>query len=258
MAERDRWSMNQMLEPMAREARAAPELAAFVATVGPLIASAPRGDGHPVLVLPGLGGGDTSTRPLRWFLDRLGYRTAGWGLGTNTGPGRRRLARPRRPAAAMVAEHGRRVSIVGWSLGGVYASALAARCAAARPRPSSRWAARCSAGRGVPPGVPMTSVYSRTDAIVPWRASLLAPGLRRENVEVRGSHLGLGHNPPVLVVVADRLAQPEEAWQPFVAPALGRDAGSPSPSPTLTAAAPPGPVRLRPGKSTRGQGTCNS
>ena len=89
MAERDRWSMTQMLEPMAREARAAPELAAFVATVGPLIAGAPRGDGHPVLVLPGLGGGDTSTRPLRWFLDRLGYRTAGWGLGTNTGPGRR-------------------------------------------------------------------------------------------------------------------------------------------------------------------------
>ena len=68
----------------------------------------------------------------------------------------------------------------------------------------------------------MTSVYSRTDAIVPWRASLLAPGLRRENVEVRGSHLGLGHNPPVLVVVADRLAQTEESWEPFVAPRWAR------------------------------------
>ena len=221
MAERDRWSMNQMLEPMAREARAAPELAAFVATVGPLIAGAPRGDGHPVLVLPGLGGGDTSTRPLRWFLDRLGYRTAGWGLGTNTGPGRRVSTALDELLGAMAAEHGQRVSIVGWSLGGVYASALAARWPQ-RVRDVVTLGSPLQRGPRVPPGVPMTSVYSRTDAIVPWRASLLAPGPRRENVEVRGSHLGLGHNPPVLVVVADRMAQPEDAWHPFSAPRWAR------------------------------------
>ncbi|MET0323758.1 MAG: alpha/beta hydrolase [Ilumatobacteraceae bacterium] len=221
--------MTQMLEPMAREARAAPELAAFVATVGPLIASAPRGDGHPVLVLPGLGGGDTSTRPLRWFLERLGYPTAGWGLGTNTGPGRRVSSGLEELLRTLSTEHGRRVSIVGWSLGGVYATALAARFPQ-RVRAVVTLGSPLQRGPRVPPGVPMTSVYSRSDAIVPWRASLLAPGLRRENVEVRGSHLGLGHNPPVLVVVADRLAQTEESWQPFVAPRWARR-WIPSPSP---------------------------
>jgi hypothetical protein len=65
--------------------------------------------------------------------------------------------------------------------------------------------------------VPTTSVYSRSDAIVPWRASIIPTGPARENVEVRGSHLGLGHNPPVLVVVADRLSQRESSWRPFVA-----------------------------------------
>jgi hypothetical protein len=75
------------------------------------------------------------------------------------------------------------------------------------------------AGRRPPPAtVPATSVYSRTDAIVPWRASLLAPRARSQNVEVRGSHLGLGHNPAVALVVADRLAQRTETWRPFVAP----------------------------------------
>ena len=65
-----------------------PEFAAFAVTAGPLLALSPRGDGHAVLVLPGLGGGDPSTAPLRWLLDRLGYRSYGWGLGTNGGFGR--------------------------------------------------------------------------------------------------------------------------------------------------------------------------
>jgi hypothetical protein len=68
----------------------------------------------------------------------------------------------------------------------------------------------------------MTSVYSRSDAIVPWRAALLPGEPRRENVAVRGSHLGLGHNSAVLVVVADRLAQPQHAWRRFAAPAWAR------------------------------------
>ena len=120
MSERDRWQVS-----MAKEARAVPELAAFVAVVAPLLASAPRGDGHPVLVLPGLGGGDTSTRPLRWFLDRLGYRTYGWGFGTNTGPTHRLSRDLDELLAAIAGEHERRVSLVGWSLGGAYATVLA-------------------------------------------------------------------------------------------------------------------------------------
>jgi pimeloyl-ACP methyl ester carboxylesterase len=216
MSDRDGWQMT-----MAREARAAPELAAFVATVGPLIASAPRGDGHPVLVLPGLGGGDTSTLPLRFFLDRLGYRTYGWGLGTNTGPDRRVSAGLDDLLRGIVSEHGRRASLVGWSLGGVYASALAAHVPY-RVRSVITLGSPLVGVRQVPAGIPATSVYSRSDGIVPWRASVLPAGPLRENVEVRGSHLGLGHNPPALVVVADRLAQPEVAWQRFVAPRWAR------------------------------------
>ena len=73
---------------MVREARSAPEFAAFAMAAGPLLATLPRGDGHAVVVLPGLGGSDASTAPLRWFLGRLGYKTAGWGLGRNLGFGR--------------------------------------------------------------------------------------------------------------------------------------------------------------------------
>ena len=219
--------------PWAMEARAAPEFAAFVATVGPLAATAPRGDGHPVLVLPGLGGGDGSTRPIRWFLDRLGYETHGWGLGTNTGPSGR-LSVELVELVASLAEK-RRVSIIGWSLGGVYASGLAAH-APHRVRQIITLGSPLRAARAVPASVPATSIFSRSDAIVPWRASQLADGPRRENIEVRGSHLGLGHNPAVLVIVADRLALPLNGWAPFRPPRWARPWLPPRPgatSPTM-------------------------
>ena len=214
MSQSERWQW-------AMEARAAPELAAFVATVGPLAATAPRGDGHPVLVLPGLGAGDASTRPMRWFLDRLGYRTSGWGLGTNTGPSRRVSTALTELLAGLVAEHGRRVSLVGWSLGGVFASGLAAHTPY-RVRDVITLGSPLRGAPVVAPTIPLTSIYSRSDGIVPWQASRLAGGPRRENVEVRGSHLGLGHNPAVLVVVADRLALPEHTWTPFRPPRWAR------------------------------------
>lgn len=214
MSQSERWQW-------AMEARAAPELAAFVATVGPLVATAPRGDGHPVLVLPGLGAGDATTSPMRWFLDRLGYRTHGWGLGTNTGPSQRISTGLTELLRTLVDEDGTRVSLVGWSLGGVYASGLAAR-APHRVRQVITLGSPLRGAPTVPPNVPATSIYSRSDAIVPWRASQLRDGPLRENVEVRGSHLGLGHNPSVLVVIADRLARPENAWAPFQSPRWAR------------------------------------
>jgi pimeloyl-ACP methyl ester carboxylesterase len=201
---------------MTREARAAPEFAAFALSAGPLLMALPRGDGHPVLVLPGLGGSDTSTAPLRWFLGQLGYRSFGWGLGENRGFGRRvtdgldELLEAKRDRGP--------VSVVGWSLGGVHAVDLARR----RPDAVRSLITLGSplAGHPRPPAaIPTTSIYSRSDAIVPWLASKLHPGGRHENVEVRGSHLGLGHNPAVIVVVADRLAQRAGHWRPFTAPA---------------------------------------
>jgi pimeloyl-ACP methyl ester carboxylesterase len=211
MAQSERWLMS-----LAKEARTAPEFAAFVALAAPLIAGSPRGDGHPVLILPGLGGGDTSTRPMRWFLDRLGYRTYGWGMGRNTGLSRRGSTQLRDRLDAVADQHARRVSLVGWSLGGVYATALA-RHASHQVRSVITLGSPLGGVPPTPGNVPTTSVYSRSDAIVPWRASIIATGPLRENVQVRGSHLGLGHNPPVLVVVADRLSQQEGSWRPFVA-----------------------------------------
>jgi pimeloyl-ACP methyl ester carboxylesterase len=206
---------------VASEARAAPEFAAFMALVGPLLAGAPRGDGHPVVVLPGLGASDRSTRPLRWFLDRLGYRTHGWGLGRNTGLSRRTSAALDDWLADLVDDQRRPASLVGWSLGGVYAAQLADHAphrvgsVVTLGSPHVGWSR-------LPVDVPMTSVYSRSDSIVPSRAAVLPPRPHYENVEVRGSHLGLGHNPAVLVVVADRLSQPEGALRPFLAPRWAR------------------------------------
>jgi pimeloyl-ACP methyl ester carboxylesterase len=202
---------------LAREARTAPELAAFMAAAGPLVQRSPRGDGHAVIVLPGLGGGDSSTIPLRWFLDRLGYRTAGWGLGTNRGFSATVRAGLDDALDAALALGAGPVSLVGWSLGGVHAIELARR----RPDDIRSIVTLGSPlGRlpGPPAHVPTTSVYSRSDAIVPWRASLLPGEPRRENIEVRGSHLGLGHNPAVAIVVADRMAQPQHSWRRFARP----------------------------------------
>jgi pimeloyl-ACP methyl ester carboxylesterase len=201
-----------------REARAAPELVSFTVAAGPLLAMSPHGDGHAVLVLPGLGANDASTAPLRWFLGRLGYRSHGWGLGTNRGFGRDVTDGLDR----LLAAHQERgpVSLVGWSLGGVHAIELARR-----RTDSVRSVVTLGsplAGRRPPPGTPTTSVYSRSDAIVAWRTSRLPTGDLSENVEVHGSHLGLGHNPAVAVVVADRLAQQAATWQPFQPPRWAR------------------------------------
>ncbi len=214
MAEHPQW---QTL--IAREARMGPEFAAFAVTAGPLLGALPRGDGHAVIVLPGLGGTDASTAPLRWFIGRLGYRSHGWGLGRNGGFGRHVIDGLDELLDA-TQEHAP-VSIIGWSLGGLHAIELARR----RPGAVRSIITLGSplVGRRRPPAdIPTSSVYSRTDAIVNWRASLLETGPRHENVEVRGSHLGLGHNPAVAVVVGDRLAQRPESWQPFRPPRWAR------------------------------------
>jgi len=219
--------------------RAAAELA-WLATFRPVLERAPRGDRHPVLVLPGLGGDDRSTTPLRTYLRRLDYAVHGWGLGTNAIS--RRLVEGLGDRFAELYERHQRqpISLVGWSLGGIYAREIA------RARP---WTVRQVVTLGSPfrdaPGeeshptawiramypnmprrqldqsalaVPSTAIFSRTDGIVPWRAAFYVTTASTESIEVVGSHVGLGHHPGVLWAVADRRAQPSGEWQPFVPP----------------------------------------
>lgn len=198
-------------------ARASTEFGAFV-TALPALRRIPRGDSHPVLVLPGLGAGDASTVVLRGFLRDRGYNARAWGLGLNLGSNDLMRTDLEATLRSLASGQGRRVSLVGWSLGGAYALALG------RAFPdlirvivtlgSPLW--RPYQGRA-----PATSVFSRADTVVPWRRSLLAASDHTENVEVRGSHLGLGHNPAALTVIGDRLAQPEGAWAPFDPSAYG-------------------------------------
>jgi pimeloyl-ACP methyl ester carboxylesterase len=218
--------------------RALGELA-WLQAARPSLSGAPRGDGHAVLVLPGMGADDRSTIPLRRFLSRLGYRAHGWGLGTNIPSG------DIGPRLAERLEHLRAadpepMSLVGWSLGGIYARRLARRSPESvravvtlgspfRSLPGYQGrSARGEAPRTSPRGddrplpVPSTSVLSRTDGIVPWRACVNPRGHEHETLEVIGSHCGLGHHPAVLYLIADRLAQSPGEWQPLRIPAVWR------------------------------------
>jgi len=213
--------------------------------VAPLLRQAPRGDGHPVLVLPGFVTSDRSTQLLRLYLEDLGYEAHGWELGRNLGPkaiGARGEHLMRRLLAIRRATRSK-VSLVGWSLGGVMARELAREAPHAvrqvitmgspftgNPQASTvsglyerlsgevlsseHMAERLAAG-SLPPPVPSTAIYSRSDGIVPWRNCVEAPSAQTDNIEVCGSHCGLAVNPAVLFAVADRLAQPEGSWAPF-------------------------------------------
>jgi pimeloyl-ACP methyl ester carboxylesterase len=222
------------------EGRALGELATTW-MVMPALRRAPRGDGHPVLVLPGFLASDTSTRPLRGFLKKLGYWAHGWKLGRNLGPRPGVEEAMQERLAALHERHGRTVSLVGWSLGGVYARELARQMPEAvrlvismgspfthHPKANHAWRvyekvtgttvdeldARFVELQQTPP-VPTTSIYSRTDGIATWQCCVEKEGPTSENIEVPGSHLGLGFNPLVLWAVADRLAQPEGHWRRF-------------------------------------------
>ncbi|RZI73990.1 MAG: alpha/beta hydrolase [Variovorax sp.] len=221
------------------ELRAGWELGATL-SLWPLLKLAPRGDGHPVVVLPGLVASDMSTELLRRYLRDRGYDTHGWGLGRNLGPREGVEAGMFALLERLHAKEGRKVSLVGWSLGGAYARLLAAKRPdlvrsvitlgspfAGHPRSTNAWrvyegvsgqsandADRLRYVRPTPP-VPTTSIFSRTDGIVAWRGSVEKEGPQSENIEVFASHLGLGANASVLYAVADRLAQPENAWKPF-------------------------------------------
>ena len=192
-----------------------------------------------MLVLPGFTADDASTRPMRRFLRSLGYHVHGWRLGRNVGPTGTIVNGLRTRFGDLVDSHdGEPISLIGWSLGGIYAREIARTMPASvrqvitlgspfrhTPGEESHPAAAVRAvarRRGVsttldqsPLPVPSTAIYTRTDGVVPWRASRNNDGEQAESIEVVGSHSGLGHHPAVLWAVADRLAQPPGEWAPF-------------------------------------------
>jgi len=214
---------------------------AWLIAAAPFLAAAPRGAPQAVIVLPGLGATDRSTAAIRAYLKYLGYEAHGWNRGRNV-----RAAGADLPAVAaqirslrMAAETP--VSLVGWSRGGIIARE-AARMVPGAVRMvvtlGSPFAAPEASNAGAiwrhltgqpfpaqtpaqlralaaPMPVPCTSIYSRSDGVVAWRACRQEEGPRSENVEVRGAHIGLGFNPAALWVIADRLAQPLGTWAPF-------------------------------------------
>src|SRR5246500_2103391 len=217
---------------LALEVRAIWELQTFFAAY-PLLRRAPRGDGHPVLVLPGLAASDVSTRPLRTYLRAQGYAAHGWKQGPNRGPRSGVEAGIDARLAEFALHNSRKVSLIGWSLGGVFAREAARRSShlvrqvitlgspfANEPKASNACRLyEVLSGRRVddwpdreamklPPPVPSRSIYTRSDGIVGWQGCREQESATTENIEVEGSHSGLGYNPAVLYAVADRLLLP--------------------------------------------------
>jgi pimeloyl-ACP methyl ester carboxylesterase len=208
----------------------------------PFLDRAPRGDGHPVLVLPGFSADDDSTGVLRRFLRRLGYDVHPWLLGRNLGfPGflRDRLLRR---VLELHARRDEKLTLIGWSLGGIYARELAKLIPRQIRRVITLGSPFADAGRATnvsrlfellsgrtlparqdaffaqlrdPPPVPSTAIYSRSDGVAHWSACREPDAPNTDNIEVIGSHCGLGVNPFVLYAIADRLALAEGSSERF-------------------------------------------
>lgn len=216
-----------------------------------------QGDGHPVVIFPGLVSDGHAVAPLREYCRALGYAAFDWGRGLNTGPGR--AVDPWLDALAaelrhlLDAEHGGAApTLIGWSLGGLYARELAKRPGfpvrqvvtigtpfnggAGQTHADAlykllnghvlagdtrAWQARLRQ----PPPVPTSSLYSKSDGVVAWQSCRHARrSARVQDLEVGGSHLGMGWNPAVLRAVARCLVQPPGAGRTprgTPAPALG-------------------------------------
>ena len=214
----------------------------------------PASQSRPVLVLPGFTAGDLSTLPLRQLLRGQGHWVHAWRLGRNLGPTHRAVQGMRALLHQLADRHSSPITLIGWSLGGVYARALASERpelvsqvitlgspfrvgdgdrSAAQPlwervrhlHTQDLIAGDVAEEARAALTVPATSIFTKTDGVVRWQLCVddvgpLAGNRRAENIEVYGTHSGLGVNTSAAFAVLDRLARPVDAWQPFQAPRL--------------------------------------
>jgi pimeloyl-ACP methyl ester carboxylesterase len=218
-----------------------------------MLKRAPRGDGHPVITLPGYRSDDSAMLALRRYLGRWGYAPYPWGLGANLGIGYQRIDYEKRMLGkleAVVEKHGEPASLVGWSQGGVIARevtkqrpdlvrqviVLGSPLADAPEATTLFRVFRKTSAEEITnelmsmmrevatplPDVRCVCIYSNSDGIVSADIAqdLVSPNV--ENIRVTSSHLGMVVNPMVLFIIADRLAQPEDDWRPFNMYALDR------------------------------------
>lgn len=229
--------------------RAAVEYAAYQIKRRGQSGSFPVGDKHPVIIFPGLASSGAAVAPLRQFCESLGYTALDWGRGYNTGPRgnlSQWMANLADHTATLLKQHAAPATLIGWSLGGFYAREVGKLLApqvrqvitlgtpfnAVADHTHVGWLFRLlsntAAGMNLadptlnrqlrtPPPVPTTSIYSRSDGIVAWETCRhAAPADKVEDIEIPGSHIGMGWNTTAFKVVADRLAQKPGAWKPFV------------------------------------------
>ncbi|MDB5868552.1 MAG: alpha/beta hydrolase [Polaromonas sp.] len=206
---------------------------------------APAGDGHPVIIFPGLATDGSVVAPLRDYCESLGYTAINWGRGYNIGPTgdlEPWLADLAAHTAELLRRHGTTATLIGWSLGGIYAREIGKLLAsqvrqvitigtpfnAEADHTNVGWLFRLlndspvaldpelSKRLRTPPPLPTTSIYSRSDGVVAWETCRHAkPSRQVQDIEIDGSHIGMGWNPAVLKIVADRLGQQPANWQPY-------------------------------------------
>lgn len=212
-------------------------------SAAPVLALQPPGDGHPVMVIPGFLTSDGSTVLLRSLLAIWGYKALKWQLGVNLRLNQSMVDKVAERLRSLRREHGRKLSLIGWSLGGV----LAREAARANPDDVRQvitlaspfaWNFKATSLRRLyeginkgnrsrvsddlvrqmkePVPVPSTAFYTRSDGIVAWEACVdSVEGPSTENIAIPGSHCGLVYNPIALAIVSNRLRQQEGSWRRY-------------------------------------------
>ena len=198
-----------------------------------------------MIVFPGLGGNGPALAPLREHCQSLGHSAFDWGQGYKLGPPGDfdgRLSALAAHTEDLLARFDQSATLIGWSLGGLYARELAKIMQArvrqvitigtpfntAADHANGGWLFRLLSGTAAkagkdlsarlrtPPPMPTTSIYSCSDGVVDWQACRHDEASHQvQDVEIEGSHIGMGWNPAVLGVIADRLAQPPGRWRPY-------------------------------------------